>query len=142
MAMIKKLAEYHDEDPETSVHTTASDLRAMLFEKDIADCYLAYEGKDAVGYAMVFNTFDLNLGEPGMHLEDLFFLKSCRGKGYGQIMMQFLNEECSRKGYKILNWVCGDYNKSGLRFYKQLGATINSKDVLRWEHDTNVYARL
>ena len=85
LRFIKALAEYEKLPHE--VTATEDILRHNLFERKTAEVLLAFEGDEAVGFAVFFHNFSTFLGKPGIYLEDVFVRLEFRGRGYGKALM-------------------------------------------------------
>ena len=119
--LIRALAEY-----EKLAHEVVLDedrLREHLFgTRPYAEVFLAEEDGEAIGFALFFHNYSTFLGKPGIYLEDLFVLPSCRGKGHGkalflEVVRQARERDCGRLEWSVLNW-----NEPAIRFYESLGA--------------------
>lgn len=120
LRFIKDLAEYEKLPHE--VTATEDILRRNLFERKTAEVLLAFEGDEAVGFAVFFHNFSTFLGKPGIYLEDVFVRPEFRGRGYGKALMISLarlakERDCGRFEFSVLDW-----NKPSLDFYRSLGA--------------------
>ena len=134
LRFIKELADYEKLPHE--VTATEELLRRNLFtERKTAEVLLAFEGNEAVGFAVFFQNFSSFLGKPGIYLEDVFVRPEFRGRGYGKALMisvARLAEEraCGRFELSVLDW-----NKPSIKFYRSLGAvamdewTVQRMDV-------------
>lgn len=121
LKFIKELACYEKMSDE--VVATEAILEDWLFDRKRAEVIFALEGDSEVGFALFFHNFSTFLGRSGLYLEDLFVKPEYRGKGYGKGLLKALAKiavecECGR-----LEWVCLDWNKPSIDFYKSMGAT-------------------
>ena len=87
-----------------------------------AEVLIAYEGEEAVAFAVYYFTFSTFAGLPGIYLEDLFVKPDQRGKGIGRELLGELariakSENCWRIEWSVLRW-----NETAIRFYEGLGA--------------------
>jgi len=94
------------------------------------DAYLAVNGGEAVGYALVFEAYSSFLARPVLYLEDLFVLPSHRGRDVGRRLFLFSAAEAKRRGCGRMEWVVLDWNTGAKRFYRKLGAEA----LTSWEH--------
>lgn len=117
---IKSLAAY--EKMSEQVITTKSLLEKSLFVDKHAEVILAFLEKKPIGFALFFHTFSTFQGTANLYLEDLFIEPTARGYGYGKAMLKFLTEVALKRKCKRLEWVCLDWNKTSIAFYKKLGA--------------------
>lgn len=120
LKFIRALAEYEKLPHE--VTATEDILHRNLFDRKTAEVLLAFEGDEAVGFAVFFHNFSTFLGKPGIYLEDVFVRPEFRGRGYGKALMISLarlakERDCGRFEFSVLDW-----NKPSLDFYRSLGA--------------------
>ncbi len=117
---IKQLAEYEKMSDE--VVATPDILNEWLFDKNRAEVIFALEGDKEVGFALFFHNFSTFLGRSGLYLEDLFVKPEYRGKGYGKGLLATLAKIAAERGCGRFEWVCLDWNKPSIDFYKSMGA--------------------
>ena len=123
MDLIRQLAVY--EKLEAMVTGSASMMHAALFgPTPCAECVIAEENGQPVGFALYFTTFSTFLCKPGLYLEDLFVVPAQRGRGYGKRLLIHLAgiakaRDCGRFEWRVLDW-----NEPSIQFYKSLGAAI------------------
>jgi GNAT superfamily N-acetyltransferase len=135
LRFIKALAQYEKLPHE--VTATEDILRHNLFERKTAEVLLAFEGDEAVGFAVFFHNFSTFLGKPGIYLEDVFVRPEFRGRGYGKALMVSIarlatERDCGRFEFSVLDW-----NKPSLDFYRSLGAVaMDEWTVQRMTRDT------
>lgn len=118
--LIKGIAAY--EKMLDDVIATEETLKKSIFEDNRAEVMIAeYEGK-AIGYALYFYNFSTFIGREGLYLEDIFIYPKYRGKGLGKEIFNFLGKLAKEKGCKRMEWVCLNWNKPSIDFYKSMGA--------------------
>ncbi len=117
---IRELADY--EKMAEQVVATEENLKEWLFEKKIAEVLFAFEGDEAVGFALYFHNFSTFLGRAGIYLEDLYVKPEKRGKGYGKALLKKLAQTAVERGCGRLEWSCLNWNRPSIDFYLSLGA--------------------
>lgn len=120
LEFIKGLAEYEKLSDE--VIATPETLEEWIFERQKAEVIFALQDGVEVGFALFFHNFSTFLGRAGLYLEDLFVKPAYRGKGYGKGLLAALAKIALERGCGRLEWVCLDWNKPSIDFYKSLGA--------------------
>ena len=120
LEFIKGLAEYEKLSDE--VVATPETLEEWIFDRQKAEVIFALEDGVEVGFALFFHNFSTFLGRAGLYLEDLFVKPAYRGKGYGKRLLAALAKIALERGCGRLEWVCLDWNKPSIDFYKALGA--------------------
>lgn len=126
---IEKLAEYERLSHE--VVATEADLERYLFgDEKVAEVLIGYEGELPVGFALFFHSFSTFLGKPGIYLEDLFVLKTHRGKGYGTKLLASLAALAMERNCGRLEWAVLDWNEPSMEFYKSLGARMMNEWIM------------
>jgi hypothetical protein len=94
LGFIRGLAEFEKLSHE--VEASEEKLTATLFPREgraAAECILAFEGQDAVGFALYFTTYST-----------------------------FLARLANQRGYGRMEWAVLDWNASAIKFYESLGA--------------------
>ena len=120
LEFIKSLADYEKLSDE--VVATPETLEEWIFDRQKAEVIFALEDGVEVGFALFFHNFSTFLGRAGLYLEDLFVKPAYRGKGYGKGLLATLAKIALERGCGRLEWVCLDWNKPSIDFYKSLGA--------------------
>ena len=132
LSLVRALAAY--EHMEDAVVATPALYEDWLFEKKTARVILAFDGDDAVGFALFFYNFSTWLGRGGIYLEDLFVKESHRGQGIGKHLLKTLAKIAVDEGCGRLEWSCLDWNKPSIDLYLSLGAEpLNEWTVYRFE---------
>ena len=80
-------------------------------------------GKQAVGYAITFETYSSFLALPTLYLEDLFILPDYRRQSVGSTLIRHLVREAWETGCGRMEWVVLDWNTGAQQFYQRLGAS-------------------
>lgn len=121
LSFVRDLAEY--EKLSHLVTATEAGLREALFGAHPgAEVVLAYEGQEAVGFAVYFHSFSTFLGVKGLWLEDLFVRPAYRGRGHGKALLLHVARIAHQRGCGRFEWAVLDWNEPSIRFYKSLGA--------------------
>lgn len=120
LQFIQELAAYEKMSDE--VVADVETLETWIFDKEKAEVLFAFEGDEAVGFALYFHNFSTFLGRSGIYLEDLFVRPAFRGKGYGKAMLKKLAAIAKERGCGRLEWCCLDWNRPSIDFYLSLGA--------------------
>ncbi len=97
-------------------------LSEWLFDKHSAEVIFACEDGKEVGFALFFHNFSTFVGRAGLYLEDLYVLPEYRGKGYGKALLKRLAAIAVERGCGRMEWVCLDWNRPSIDFYRSLGA--------------------
>ena len=138
---IKELARY--EQLEDEVVGTVDDLRETVFgggsnnntnKPSRANVVLLEEQEkdkgvmNPVGFALYFYNYSTFLCKPGIYIEDLYVSETCRGKGYGKALIQYLCVLALQEGCGRVEWWCLKENKPSINFYRRLGA----EEMIDW----------
>lgn len=120
LELIYGIAKY--EKMTDQVTATVESLHDSLFVKKRAKVVLAYENSKLIGYMLYFFNYSTFTGGTNIYLEDLFIYEEYRHKGYGKEMLRVLAQIALDNDAKRIDWVCLDWNKPSLDFYKSIGA--------------------
>ena len=118
--MILGLAEHLGHRDE--VKSSAEQLHEVLFGSDsvVRAFVLEREGRP-VGTAIWYRTYSTWEGVYGIFLEDLFVDPSCRGRGYGTVLLSALAETVRINDYARLEWQVVESNTGAIRLYNAIG---------------------
>ena len=136
LELIYGIAKY--EKMTDQVTATVESLHDSLFVKKRAKVVLAYENSKLIGYMLYFFNYSTFTGGANIYLEDLFIYEEYRHKGYGKEMLRVLAQIALDNDAKRIDWVCLDWNKSSLDFYKSIGAQKLDCWVLHRLNEENI----
>ena len=123
LEFIRDLAEF--EKLLHEVEATPEKLGATLFPATgpaAAECRLAFDDDIPAGFAIFFTSYSTFLGQPGLHLEDLFVKPELRGRGIGKALLLDLAKLTNQRGYGRMEWTVLDWNQPAIDFYEAIGA--------------------
>lgn len=100
---------------------TAEQIERLLTSKLGEAMFGVYDGK-TVGFAYFHEKSSAFNGRSGLYIDGFFIDDSMRGKGLGNIMMQFLSKHALERGGEMLEWGCLDSNTPAIEFYQKLGS--------------------
>jgi len=121
LQLIRQLAAY-ERRLEQVVATEADLERTLLGQSPVAEAVLAWQGAQAVGYAVYYPVFSTFRGRAALYLEDIFVVPEVRGQGVGYALMRYLAQVARQRGYDRIEWSVLDWNTPALAFYRKLGA--------------------
>ncbi|HEY9645391.1 MAG TPA: GNAT family N-acetyltransferase [Chroococcidiopsis sp.] len=123
LGLIRALAEYEKLLHEVTGSEAA--LAADLFgDRPFCEALIAEYGGESVGFALFFSHYDTATAQPGLYLEDLFVLPTCRGLGVGKALLRHLGQQAIERGLGQLVWSVLDWNEPAIAFYRRMGADI------------------
>jgi len=123
LALIRALAEY--EKLSHLVVGTQQQLSEELFgARPVIESVLAWDGDQALGFALFFHNFSTFLARRGLYLEDLFVVPEARGRGIGKALIRHgarlaVERGCGRYEWSVLEW-----NRPAIDFYRSIGADV------------------
>jgi GNAT superfamily N-acetyltransferase len=106
---------------EDKITATPVRIARLLTSKQGEVVFGLYDGK-AVGFAYFHEKSSAFTGRSGLFIDAFLIDDSMRGKGLGNVMMQFLSKTALERGCEMLEWGCLDWNTSAIEFYQQIGA--------------------
>ncbi len=126
LQMIKELAEF--EQLLDQVVADEKTLNQSLFlDPKGPEVLIAEENNIPVGFVLFFHNFSTFLGRKGIYIEDLYVKHHCRGKGYGEMLLQKICELAIERNCGRVEWWVLDWNERAINFYKKMGATPMSE---------------
>lgn len=120
LQFIRELADYQKLLHEA--FATEETLMDSLFVRKVAEVIIGEYDGEPVGFALFFHNFSTFSGRPGIYLEDIYVRSEMRGKGYGKILLSFIGKLAIDRNCARFEWLCADWNKSSINFYKSMGA--------------------
>jgi len=125
LELVKKLADYEKLLPD--VKASPALFRKNGFGENKYFKSILVENRDEsgphyLGFALYFFTFSTFLGKPTLYLEDLFVLPEYRGAGIGKALLKTLAQIAREKDCGRMEWAVLDWNKSAIKFYKDIKA--------------------
>ena len=121
LELIQLLAAYEQLAHEV-VATEAALAEHLFGTTPRAEVLLLEAGGDVAGFALYFHSFSTFLGQPGIHLEDLFVRPEHRGRGHGKALLVALAGLAVSRGCGRLEWSVLDWNSPAIAFYERMGA--------------------
>jgi GNAT superfamily N-acetyltransferase len=121
LRLIEALAAYERLEPpdEAARERLCSDMSS---QPPRFDAYLVEVDGEAVGYAIVFETYSSFLALPTLYLEDIFVLPQHRGRRAGYELFRAMVREAYERGCGRMEWAVLDWNRPAIDFYERLGA--------------------
>ncbi len=128
--LICELAEYEHLPPPTAEAQQRLYNDAFLSTPRY-EAFLAIDGNsEAVGYAIVFETYSSFLAKPTLYLEDIFVRASCRTMGAGGMLFEHITQLAQQRGCGRVDWQVLDWNTLAREFYARRGATHEKEWLL------------
>ncbi|HEU4752786.1 MAG TPA: GNAT family N-acetyltransferase [Armatimonadota bacterium] len=121
LELVCALAEY-ERLPPPDAEARARLVEHGFGERPRFDAYLVEVEGEAVGYAIVFETYSSFLAQPTLYLEDLFVRPEARGQGAGRALLRHLAAEAVRRGCGRMEWVVLGWNELARNVYRRIGA--------------------
>lgn len=124
LALVESLALYERVPPPDE---TARErlLRDAFAERPRFNVLLAEHKGQAVGYAVLLETYSTFLAQPTLFLEDIFVLDTHRHQGIGRALFGQCLREAIRRGCGRMEWIVLYWNQLAIDFYQRIGAKRN-----------------
>ncbi len=120
LKFIRELADY--EKLLHEVDANEESLTEWIFDKEKAEVIFSLIDGKEIGIMLFFHNFSTFRGKSGIYLEDLYVKEEYRGNGYGRKMLEYLAKIAVERGCPRLEWICLDWNKPSIDFYKKMEA--------------------
>ena len=127
VALLREFAAF--EDLLDHCEVTEERLSAAMFdEKTVVEGLIAFDGEEAIGYAIFFPNFASFRGQRGIYLEDIYVNDRYRGKGVGEAMIREVARIAASQGFERIDFLVLDWNTPALKFYEKLGALRDDEE--------------
>jgi GNAT superfamily N-acetyltransferase len=121
LGLIDALADYEKlERPDAAARERL--VRDAFGDPRRIETFLVEVAGEAVGYALIFESYSSFLARPTLYLEDVFVLPQHRRGGIGAEVLRYLAEEALRRGCGRMEWQVLTWNEPAIRFYDKIGA--------------------
>ena len=122
-SLVRDLARF--EKLEHQVVATEEQLSEELgARRPVIEASIAWEGTEAVGFALYFHNFSTFLGRRGLYLEDLYVVPHARGHGVGRALIVHVASIAVARRCGRFDWAVLDWNEHAIDFYRSLGAEL------------------
>ena len=98
-----------------------NDIENCINENPYLEGYVIENGEEIQGYAMVAKSYSTEFGKPCIWIEDLYIQKICRGKGLGNLFMEFITQKYA---HCIFRLEVEEENEQAVKLYKKIGFTV------------------
>jgi GNAT superfamily N-acetyltransferase len=114
-----------------------------VFDRKLANVFVAKVGKRLVGYALYFYAYSSFLARPTLYLEDIFVHEESRRTGVGKTLFMRCVKEANRHGCGRMEWAVLTWNSKAMSFYERLGAKkLGDQQIYRLEGESlRLYSR-
>ena len=112
------------------VKATVNDWRTALARTDVV-VFLAFDGDQPVGYVSTMRRFHLWTAADIIALDDLYVRPEARNLGIGRDLMHAVADIAAPEDLTIV-WGAQISNDAAHRFYRRLGAEMNTKALFAW----------
>ncbi len=119
VSFMKKLGAF--QNMADKIIATPERIERLLASKQGEAVFGIYDGQ-TVGFAYFHQKSSAFTGRSGLFIDGFLIDDALRGKGLGNIMMQFLSKHALDRGCEMLEWGCLDWNAPAIDFYQKLGA--------------------
>jgi GNAT superfamily N-acetyltransferase len=123
LALVRDLARF--EKLEHQVVASEQQLRDELAASaPVIEASIAWDGADALGFALYFHNFSTFLGRRGLYLEDLYVVPRARRRGIGRALIAHVASIAVARRCGRFEWAVLDWNEHAIDFYRSIGAEL------------------
>jgi len=126
LPLMRELAEFEKYAENFAV--TEEVLRDQGFRHPPPDfhCLVAEESDKLVGFLVYYFVAFTYRAKPNLIIKELYIAGPHRSRSAGRFLMQAVAREAANAGCGMIKWWVAKWNKRGIKFYKRLGAKIDS----------------
>ena len=121
------------------ISTSVEKIKHTLFGTlPYAHAFIAKEGDHALGFVLYHFRYSSFSGKPSIWLDDIYIIDNARSKGIGANLMAHLMLDAKDHDCSHISWTASPNNVRGMRFYENLGASIERMEGARPIYRLNV----
>lgn len=121
IALFKEFAAF-----EKLEHLMINNVEKMKAEQEHFNCFVVKNSvNEIIGYVTYFYAYYTWTGK-AIYMDDLFVKEAYRGKGIGNKLIQQVIEVAKESNCSKMRWQVSNWNEPAIKFYKSLGAEINT----------------
>jgi GNAT superfamily N-acetyltransferase len=126
LPLMRELADFEKYADQFAI--TERTLREQGFRRTPPDfhCLVAEENGKLVGFLVYYFVPFTYRAKPNLIIKELYVAEGYRSKGVGELLMKTVAKEAEQAGCGMIKWWVAKWNERGIKFYKQLGATIDA----------------
>jgi GNAT superfamily N-acetyltransferase len=123
LPLVRAYCDFYEVAPSEEALLAVS--RALIADPDREGVQLIAraDGREAVGFATVYWTWDTLIAARVGIMHDLFVVPAARGTGAADLLIHACVDECRRHGAAKLGWQTAADNTRAQRVYERVGAT-------------------
>jgi ribosomal protein S18 acetylase RimI-like enzyme len=121
---------FHADDGHPLTPAGEQALRQLVAGDPLGCCWIVYEGEEPVGYAVLTLGFSVEYGGRDGFIDDLYLVRSARGRGLGRRVLSFLLDEARALGIRTLHLEVATENDPAARLYEALGFVATGRRLL------------
>ncbi len=123
LSLVRELARF--EKLEHQVAATEQQIRDELdAARPVIEASIAWQGQEAVGFALYFHNFSTFLGRRGLYLEDLYVVPQARRRGIGRALIAHVAQIAVQRRCGRCEWAVLDWNERAIDCYRSIGAAV------------------
>jgi len=124
LALFQEFAEF-EKLPELMTNS----VQQMQIEKEYINGFVALsETNKIIGFVTFFFAYYTWKGK-SMYMDDLYVKSNFRGKGIGFKLINSVIDYAKSEKCNKLRWQVSEWNKPAIKFYQNLGATIDTVEI-------------
>ena len=126
LPLMRELAEFEKYSNDFAI--TEEVLREQGFRRSPPDfhCLVAKEGATVLGLLVYYLVPFTYRAKPNLIIKELYIADRHRSRGIGRQLMKAVAREAQELGCGVIKWWVAQWNERGMKFYKRLGATIDT----------------
>lgn len=104
----------------------------FLNEEKFGKSWLIYEKKELIGYVILTFTFSFEYQGKIAFLDELYLIKSARGRGIGKEVVRFIQEEAAKLSLKIIYLEVESHNEAAQKLYIASNFTMHPRKIMKY----------
>lgn len=112
---------------------TEKNLLEFLADPSLGRTWVIKMDNLVIGYIVLAYGFSFEHGGRDAFIDELFLKMEFRKKGIGSLTMDFIKNEASKLGVKVIHLEVEEHNNVGVKLYKEKGFKGNGRNLLSFK---------
>ena len=108
-------------------------FQEFISNEHLGKSWLIYSENEIVGYIILTFIFSFEYGGRIAFVDELFFIETARGKGFGKEAIQFIQREVPKLSLKLLYLEVEPHNENAQKLYLAHDFELHNRKLMKYK---------